>query len=154
MFYMQDIDNAFLIELKNTFKLKFKLVYDPAYLLAHQQSPLAFYRMFKTHIYILVAHDINHAKMPQLLGYGDTDIVNIIKRMKRDHFEGDIWLDPNFERILQKSKIPFIESIMPKLFKEKTKLKERLQIDIKKDITARDVYENQIDVLQVIFKLW
>jgi SepF-like predicted cell division protein (DUF552 family) len=149
-----DMDQALLFELKNTFKLKFKIVFDPSNILKRNQSPLAFYRMYKSHIQIFVAHDITTSHRPQLIGYGDTEMLNIIKRMKRDHFDGDIWIDPDFLRIIQKSKIPLIETLIPSLFKEKQYLKEKLNMDIKKDITSCDVYDNQIHVLNVIFKLW
>lgn len=151
---MNQINNATLIELKETFKLKFKIVFDPANLLKQQHSPLAFYRMFKDHIHILVAHDMKTSHRPQLIGYGDTEIINIIKRMKRDHFKGEIWLDPDFNRVIQTPKISLVEKLLPVLFKEKAHLKEKLSMDIKKDITSRDVYDNQIQVLNVIFKLW
>jgi hypothetical protein len=99
------------------------LVFDPTFVKTNKGSVLSQYKALSRYIGCVVAHDITTKYEPELIGYGQADLIKLFKLLRQ------------------------------KELKSYQLLKERLKIDEKKDVELIDIYQNQLDVLSIIFNL-
>lgn len=132
------------------------LVFDPTFVKINKGSVLSQYKALSRYIGCVVAHDITTKYDPELIGYGQADLIKLFKLMIKNNYKGDILCHPEFseyiERLHKKSQGVF-KFLRQKELNLYQLLKERLKIDEKKDVELIDIYQNQLDVLSIIFNL-
>ena len=93
---------------------------------------------------------------PELIGYGHADLIKLFKLIIKNNYKGDILCQPKYSKYLEKlhKKSQGVFKFMrQKETKSYQLLKERLKIDEKKDVELFDIYQNQLEVLSIIFNL-
>lgn len=144
-------------------KLKSKnlmMAFNPAMMMQNGESVTTSYRLLKKDIIAFIAQDKDHQNQPQLLGYGKTDMLNIFKRLIRDHFNGFVIADHDFKEedlLFETEKLGFFKRVLGQEKKRKEEYLQTLQKrifpnDPNKKITLDDIVDNQIKVLRVVFK--
>lgn len=144
-------------------KLKTKnlmMAFDPSIMMQNGESVTTSYRLLKKDIIAFIAKDKDHQHQPQLLGYGKTEMLNIFKRLIRDHFDGFVLADHDFKEedlLFEPEKIGFFKRLIGKEKKRKEEYIQTLQKRIfpnepNKLVTLDDILDNQIKVLRVVFK--
>lgn len=135
-----------------------KFVFIPEYMLINNESTTTNYRLIKPYMGIAYVNDFDFSLKPQLLGLGKTDILNLLKRIKRDEMDMIFLIDNKFEEtyFLDKPKISFLKRMFMKKDNPKKEL-EQISNKIfpeesKKNVTYRDILENQIKVIDKIIR--
>lgn len=82
---------AFLINSIKSIKFQF----DCGHLINLQASVTTTYRIMKKNIESILVYDVDKDKESSLLGYGNTGIIDILQKMKRDDFKGYALIDTN-----------------------------------------------------------
>lgn len=137
-----------------------QLIFNPATTMTNEESPIVAYRLLKDYFNFFVSADIDKKNNPELLGYGRVKIIDIFKRMNRDQYKGFFILDDRFGNFVsgnEEKKVPWFK----KLFKNKTNIDNYLRgYSLRifpnqevQDVTAFDIYENQINVLKIAFRI-
>jgi hypothetical protein len=132
------------------------LVFDPTYVKLNKGSVLSQYKALSRYIGCVVAHDITSKFEPELIGYGHADLIKLFKLIIKSNYKSDILCQPEYSKYLEKlhKKSQGVFKFMrPKETKSYQLLKERLKIDEKKDVELFDIYQNQLEVLSIIFNL-
>jgi hypothetical protein len=146
----------FLKLFKHTKATHISLVFDPTFVKINKGSVLSQYKALSKYIGCVVAHDISTKYDPELIGYGQADLIKLFKLMIKNNYKGDILCQPEYskyiERLHKKSQGVF-RFLRQKELKSYQLIKERLKIDEKKDVELIDIYQNQLDVLSIIFNL-
>ena len=135
---------------------KISLVFDPTYVKSNKGSVLSQYKALSRYIGCIVAHDITSKFEPELIGYGHADLIKLFKLIIKNNYKGDILCQPKYSKYLEKlhKKSQGVFKFMrQKETKSYQLLKERLKIDEKKDVELFDIYQNQLEVLSIIFNL-
>lgn len=138
----------------------FKVLFEPKSILRNNEAPATAYRLFRNYIGAFIAQDESADGKPELLGYGDADMINLFKRLRRDKYNYPLICDPNFTeedidftsykhnffmRIIKKEK--------KRNFERETLLKKRLfNDDFTKDITLDKILDEQIKTLRIVFR--
>jgi len=133
---------------------------DPIVIMKHHESITTSYRLFRHKIGIVQAVDTDEFLNPMLIGYGKTNILSAFKKLLRDRFDGFISIDNHFYSNVFKEpevKPGFFKRIFTNEKKKKEQYKQFLSQKIfpneeTKNVTYDDILENQIKVIQVIFK--
>ncbi len=137
-----------------------KVLFDPVYIINLAQSTTTNYRLLKKHIAAFSCHDANRQGTPKLLGYGKADVINLFKKLMRDNYKGFLLVDNEFYKEIfeEEEQVKGIK----RFFKSKnTKQKENMNTEISKIIfpneetknaTYDDILDNQIKVLEMLFK--
>lgn len=144
----------------NKMKSKYlTIAFDPVTIMANGESLTTTYRLLKSYISVLFAHDANHQGEPELMGYGKTDILKILKKLERDRFNGFIVVDHQFSSEIfniDSKKKGFFNRLFSqdkKKEKRKNELSRRIFPDEEtKNVTEDDILDNQIKLLKTIFK--
>lgn len=136
------------------------VLFDPVYIMLNDESTTTAYRLLKRKIGAFATIDADHKDMPKLMGYGETNVLAILKKMIRDRYTGFLIIDTKFE---QKTKE--LESknkgLIAKVFRRKEKKKRAMMEEVSESIfsdeqtknaTYHDILVNQINVLKIIFK--
>ncbi len=136
------------------------MLFDPVYFMSNHESTTTAYRVLKKKIYIFSCHDADHDLNPKLIGYGKTDIVSLFKKLIRDHFSGFLLVDNKFHQHMFEPTVKK-ETFFSKVFSKKKK-REKEQIDElsrrifpneeTKNVTYDDILDNQIKVVNIVFK--
>ena len=137
-----------------------QLIFNPATTMTNEESPIVAYRLLKDYFNFFVSADIDKKNNPELLGYGRVKIIDIFKRMNRDQYKGFFILDDRFGNFVsgnEEKKVPWFK----KLFKNKTNIDNYLRgYSLRifpnqevQDVTVFDIYDNQINVLKIAFRL-
>mgnify|MGYP001084715842 CR=1 FL=1 len=137
-----------------------KIEFNPKIILRNNEAPATVYRLFRQEIGAFIAQDENFDKTPELLGYGNTDMINLFKRLKRDKYKNAIIADHGFTYNDIDFKTYKSNIFMRVIKNEKKRNLERLETFKKrlfKDnsteaITLSKIEENQIEVLRVVFR--
>lgn len=133
-----------------------QFVFNPVHIHKTKGSVLSLYRVFKTHIQLVVAEDTTKDHNPALIGYGDTRVIALFKLLVKDSYQGDVLLEPKFDdflRKLLKKQGSFWKFLFKKDIQSFDLLKKQMRLTEKKDINLFDIYLNQFDVLLIIFRL-
>ncbi len=136
------------------------VAYDPVLILQNGESTTTSYRLLKKYIAVFIAKDAHQDGTPELLGYGQTDMLNIFKRFIRDRYQGFVFADHDFTEnflVYQPHKVSFFKRV---LGHEKKRIETNLQTlqkrlfpeDPQHPVTLDDILDNQIKVLRVVFK--
>ncbi len=144
-------------------KLKSKVLsiaFDPVAIMKNNESTTTAYRVLRSHISVFFAHDANHQGEPELIGYGKTDILKIMKKLLRDRYDGLIITDHHYHSSLftgDVEKKGFFKKIFSSEKKKKdtqlSLLSRRIFPDEEtKNVTEDDILRNQIKLIQFIFK--
>jgi hypothetical protein len=132
------------------------LVFDPTYVKVNKGSVISQFKALSRYIGCVVAHDITTKNEPELIGYGQAELIKLFKLMIKNNFKGNIMCQPDYLKYLEslrKKSQGVFKFIRQKDMKSYQILKERLKIDEKKDVELIDIYQNQLDVLSIIFNL-
>ena len=135
---------------------KMSLVFDPTYVKSNKGSVLSQYKALSRYIGCIVAHDITSKFEPELIGYGHADLIKLFKLIIKNNYKGDILCQPEYSKYLEKlhkKSHGVFKFMRQKETKSYQLLKERLKIDEKKDVELFDIYQNQLEVLSIIFNL-
>lgn len=136
------------------------IAYDPVTIMLSNESATTTYRLLKSYISVFFAHDANQLNEPKLMGFGKTDVLKIMKKLVRDRFSGFMMVDHQFNPMMfknEESKKGFFQ----KLFSNDKKKKEKKINELSKiifpdeetkNVTEDDIYENQIKLIQTLFK--
>ncbi len=133
------------------------VVFSPSHIVKTQGTTLGQYRLYKKHIQYFVCHDVTKDLKPALIGYGNSQLLSLFKRLKKDVYKGQFILDPPFEEVLtsfQKSRKSLFKIFRKKELSNYEQLKATLHInEDKPDIQLLDIYSHQYEVLNTIFRL-
>lgn len=133
-----------------------QFVFSPVHIHKTKGSVLSLYRIFKSHIQLVVSEDMTKDSLPALIGYGETNVIALFKLLVKDSYQGDILLDPNFGNYLSKlskKQESFWKFFFKKDIQSFETLKKQMRLTEKKDINLFDIYLNQLEVLIIIFRL-
>jgi hypothetical protein len=133
-----------------------QFLFNPAMIYKTKGSVISLYRVFKSFIQVVVADDLTKELTPALIGYGEAQLISLFKAMVKDSYQGDIVLDPKFEDYLsqlEKKKRSMFSFLSKKHIVSYDQLKKQMRLEEKKDIHIYDIYQNQYDVLHIIFRL-
>jgi len=152
--------NTYAYILKKVKSNVLSMLFDPVYFMLNHDSTTTAYRVLKKQIYAFACHDANHENIPKLIGYGKTDIISLFKKLIRDKFSGFLIIDNQFYQHIFKPDDKK-EGFFQKVFSNRKK-KEKKQIDElsskifpneqTKNVTYDDILDNQIKVLNIVFK--
>ncbi len=144
-------------------KLKTNLLsvaFNPVYIMNNGESTTTTYRLLKGNIGAFIANDADHQNNPKLLGYGKTDVIVLFKKLIRDGYTGMILIDNSFHEALFQEPVKK-QGFLSKIFSNDDKKRQK-EMDILskkifpneeiKNVTYDDILENQIKVLNIIFK--
>lgn len=132
------------------------LVFNPAYVYLNRASVISNYKSFKKYIGCVVAEDVISQGHPELIGYGKASLIELFKYMIKSSYQGDLMLDLKFDNYIEKLKKKqqgFFKILHKKDIDAYQLLKKRLKIDEKKDVQLIDIFDNQYEVLSIIFNL-
>lgn len=133
------------------------VVFNPSHIMKTHGSTLGQYRLLRKYITYFVCHDLTKDAKAALIGYGQTQIIALFKRLKKDGYKGDFILDPPFEQVLisaNKRKKSIFKVFRKKELSKYEQLKSMMNMSSQeKDITLYDIYTHQYDVLDTIFRL-
>lgn len=132
------------------------LVFNPAYVYLNRASVISNYKAFKKYIGCVVTEDVTSQNYPELIGYGQASLIELFKYMIRSSYQGDLMLDLKFDNYLEKLKKKqqgFFKILHKKDIDTYQLLKKRLKIDEKKDVQLIDIFDNQFEVLSIVFNL-
>ncbi len=136
------------------------IAFDPVMLMMSNESPTTAYRLLRSNISVFFAHDANHKGEPELLGFGKSDVLKVMKKLVRDRFDGYIMVDHQFSTSMfhdEVAKKGFFKKIFSNDKKQKEKrlreLSRRIFPDEEtKNVTEDDILENQIKLVKAVFK--
>ncbi|MBN2300620.1 MAG: TIM barrel protein [Acholeplasmataceae bacterium] len=136
------------------------VLFDPVSIMMNNESTTTAYRLLKKKIGAFAAIDANHQNVPQLIGYGKTDVLALFKKLIRDRYDGLLLIDNRFNDQVFNLELKKA-GLFSKLFKVREKQKKSMISDLSKkifpneetkNVTYDDILDNQIKVLRIIFK--
>jgi sugar phosphate isomerase/epimerase len=137
-----------------------QVAFNPVLIMLNNESTTTSYRLLKGSIGAFIANDADHEQHPKLLGYGKTEVIVLFKKLIRDGYSGLIMIDNSLHEALFQVSVKK-QGFFSKLFsnEDKKKKKEMDELSKKifpneetKNVTYDDILENQIKVLNIIFK--
>jgi sugar phosphate isomerase/epimerase len=136
------------------------VAFDPVSIMKNNESTTTAYRLLKKRIGIFMARDADHHMTPKLMGYGKTDITEILKKLFRDNYAGFISIDNQFSETVfneEPKKVGFFKGIFSSKKKKKNDVLSELSKRIfpneeTKNVTYDDILANQIKILNLLFK--
>lgn len=152
--------NSLVYILKKYHSKNFGLIFDPKRAVLNDEAPLTVYRLLKNYFDFFVASDVDSKNNPELLGYGKTKIIDLMKRLNRDGYKGDIIFDDSFGPFLGSNETKKV-SLFKKLFSKNKNINNYLigysqrifPGEEEKIATAEEIFLNQIKALKIIFNL-
>lgn len=152
--------NTLVYILKKYKRRDLSLIFDPSQTLINGESPIVAYRLLKEFFDIMIASDIDKKNNPELLGYGRVKVIDLFKRMTRDIYKGQFIIDNRFASFIEvkeEKKVPWYK----KPFVKSNNIDSYLRgysfrifpKEEQRDVSIFDIYENQMNVLKVTFKL-
>ena len=140
------------------------VIFSPEATYKSKDSITTSYRVLKSQICALRVSDFV-GKNPQLLGYGEAEILELFKRVKQDGIDEYLTLDVDFGKLvadINKITVPQEKKGIKKFFggfvnnekksKEYLLFKKRLMVDESDEISHFQIIENQIQVLNKLFR--
>ena len=136
------------------------VLFDPVEIMNNDESTTTTYRILKRKIGAFRATDANSKNIPKLMGYGDTNVITILKKLVRDKYSGFLLVDNKFQEELKELETKD-KGLMKKLFNRKKKKKKTLIEEVSKVVfpneeiknaTWDDILANQIKMLKTLFK--
>lgn len=136
------------------------VLFDPVEIMNNDESTTTTYRILKRKIGAFRATDANSKNIPKLMGYGDTNVITILKKLVRDKYSGFLLVDNKFQEEIKELETKD-KGLMKKLFNRKKKKKKTLIEEVSKVVfpneeiknaTWDDILANQIKMLKTLFK--
>lgn len=136
------------------------VLFDPVEIMNNDESTTTTYRILKRKIGAFRATDANSKNIPKLMGYGDTKVITILKKLVRDKYSGFLLVDNKFQEEIKELETKD-KGLMKKLFNRKKKKKKTLIEEVSKVVfpneeiknaTWDDILANQIKMLKTLFK--
>lgn len=136
------------------------IAFDPVLVMMNNESTTTAYRLLRNYMTIFFAHDANHQGQPELMGYGKSDTLKILKKLDRDRFDGFIVMDQHFHQTVFKQEEEK-KGFFKKLFSnDKKKKDDELRLlsrrifpdEETKNVTEDDILRHQIQLVKTIFK--
>lgn len=134
--------------------------FDPISIMLNGESTTTAYRTLRTHIGAFFCMDANQDGHPKLLGKGKTNVIEIIKKLDRDRFDGFLLMDNRvYQTIFPET--PEKEGFFKKLFSNSQKKKETAMTELSKiifpneetkNVTYDDILDNQINLVRTLLK--
>jgi len=152
--------NTYAYILKKMKSKHLSVAFDPVLMMMNNESATTSYRLLRNYISVVFVHDANHQGNPELLGFGKSDVLKVLKKLQRDRFDGFMMVDHHFGSTVFQD-IQVKQGFFKKLFsndkkKKETQLRElsrRIFPDEEtKNVTEDDIYDNQIKLIQSVFK--
>lgn len=136
------------------------IAFDPVMVMMSNESTTTAYRLLRNQIAVFYAHDANHQGQPELIGYGKSDTLRLLKKLDRDRFDGFIVMDQSFHKTVFKRdevKKGFFKRIFSHDQKKKDNelriLSRRIFPDEEtKNVTEDDILKHQIHLVKTLFK--
>ena len=104
------------------------------------------YRIMKKNIQGFKMYDLEKNGMPALLGYGYTQVMDVLKKMRRDKYKGYIFIDFNLMSYLENRGTPKVKKGFFRFFNKKkketeiyNKMDELLHVDTNQTLTYGDL---------------
>lgn len=146
---------AYLV--KNLKQMNF--VYDGPTFYENHLSTTTTYRLLKNQLSSMLVYDLDKDFEPYLLGYGSSNIVDVLKRAKRDSFKAFVVIDSNLSDYLTNRLNSYEKKgFFSFLSKQKSTHGKYLKMDAKIGVTKEDeltytqLLKSQIIILNKIFK--
>ena len=152
--------NTYVYIFKKMKSKHMSIAFDPVLIMQNNESATTTYRLLRSYISVLYASDATQQGEPELMGFGKSDILKILKKLQRDNFSGFIMVDHHFNPEMFKNE-PVKKGFFKQLFSNDKKKKEKRLGELSrrifpdeetKNVTEDDILENQIKLLQTVFK--
>lgn len=152
--------NTYVYILKKMKSKHVGIAYDPVIVMHNNESATTTYRLLRSYIMVMFAHDETSQGEPELMGFGKSDVLKVLKKLERDHFSGFIMVDHHFNPAMFKDE-PVKKGFFKQLFSNDKKKKSKRLSELSrrifpdeetKNVTEDDILENQIKLIQTIFK--
>lgn len=152
--------NTYVYILKKMKSKHVGIAYDPVIVMQNNESATTTYRLLRSYIMVMFAHDETLQGEPELMGFGKSDVLKVLKKLERDHFSGFIMVDHHFNPAMFKDE-PVKKGFFKQLFSNDKKKKSKRLSELSrrifpdeetKNVTEDDILENQIKLIQTIFK--
>lgn len=150
--------NTYVYILKKMKSKHLTIAFDPVLIMQNNESTTTAYRILKPYISVVYAHDANQKHEPELIGFGKADTAKILKKLTRDRFDGFVIVDHHFHKnLFDESTIKL--GFFKKIFSNEKKVREKRISELSKrifpdeetkNVTADDILENQIKVIEKI----
>ncbi len=118
-----------------------KFYFNPGLCFINKKSITSYYRLLKRNLDTVGLYDYKDEKTPVLLGYGKALILDIIDKLRKDRFRGDIIYDYNLHSYVEKREEAYKKSFFKSLFTSRKKRKAHLEMDEKLNLTKEDDLE-------------
>lgn len=146
---------AYLInEVKNI-----KLVLDPSLIYKQGSSVTTSYRILKNNIQIITINDLDKQQEPYLLGLGVVNIVDILKKSKRDKFKGLYLMDNNLlsyienrQNVYNQKKFLWVFSTNKKEKLKYQKMDAKLNIQETDELSLMDMHKIYVSIIQKVIE--
>ncbi len=136
------------------------IAFDPVMVMMANESTTTAYRLLRNYIVVFFSHDANHQGQPELIGYGKSETLKLLKKLQRDRYDGFIVMDQHFHQTVFKQE-DVKKGFFKKLFSNDQKKKENeLRIlsrlifpdEETKNVTEDDILRHQIQLVRTLFK--
>jgi sugar phosphate isomerase/epimerase len=152
--------NVYAYIIKKIKSQNLQFAFDPIDIISKNESTITAYRLMKGRIGVFFAQDANHDLKPELIGYGQTHITDLLKKLSRDRFMGYFVMDNQYYQDLfvePSKKQTFFEKVFTNKKKNQEKTLDLLSKRIfpneeTKNVTYDDILINQISLIRLIFK--
>lgn len=130
-------------------------IFDSAKCFKHQKSISTYYRLIKERINVLIVNDLTNKNEPTLLLQGKGQIKEMSERLKFENYKGDVIYDFNLLDYLEnrkkiyKKRFPLFKG---KSFDNYLAIEERLGLTKESDLAYENLFINQFNLLDHLFK--
>lgn len=134
----------------------FKALFSPVDIYQKNESIAMNYRLIRDEIGIFLVADINKEENPTLIGYGEIELTDQIKRLYQNRYQGIVLYDSNLDEVVKhfdldykKRRVLSAPSKARSLYKDYLK---QIGDEETKYLSFEEIFLNQIEVLKIIFK--
>jgi sugar phosphate isomerase/epimerase len=136
------------------------VAFDPVFIMSQGESTTTAYRTLRSTIGAFFCIDSDHDGQPKLMGHGKTNVLEIMKKLDRDRYDGFMVMDNKVYQTHFPDQ-PVKEGFFQKLFGNAQKKKESAKTALSKiifpneetkNVTYDDILDNQIKVVKTFMK--
>ncbi len=103
--------------------------FNPGLCYEKHRSITTFYRLLKKRLEVVMLYDVNVDKVPALLGYGKALILDILDKLEKDKFKGQIFYDSNLEEYIERREKAHKRRFRFPFFRKKKLRQAHLEMD-------------------------
>jgi sugar phosphate isomerase/epimerase len=136
------------------------VVFDPVHIVSLRESTTTAYRLLRKDIVAMMAVDANTHGTTKLIGYGQTEILSVFKKLFRDKYAGYLVVENRFD-LDQAPDKEETKGFFQKLFSNEKKRKASLMRELshkifpdgdsQRDISDEEILSNQVKVITKLF---